>query len=237
VTEFKHYISNCSDGNVSFYAGDGDVLSNRKAILAKLGYNLTDLVVMNQSHSADFLLAGKEHKGRGACFGEEAIVNVDALITREAGVVLMAQGADCPLVAIYNEKSKVVAVIHSGWKGTQKGIIPRVLSYMSEELGCDHSFSKVVVSPYAKGCCYEVGEEFLEIFNEHPQAFIRKEGKLFFDLGVIISSQLSLFGIADDRVSFEEGCTMCGDAHYSYRKENIGSGRFALFVWMLGRKY
>jgi YfiH family protein len=232
VTEFKHYISNCSDGNVSFYAGAGDVLSNRKSIFAKLGVSLEDVVVMNQCHSADFLLAEKEHKGRGASLGEDAIVNVDALITKDVGVVLMAQGADCPLIAVYNEKSKVVAVIHSGWKGTQKGIIPRVLSYMSKDLGCDHSFSKALVSPFAKGCCYAVGEEFLEIFKEYPQSFQRKEGKLLFDLGVIIFHQLSLFGLTDDRIIFDNECTMCGDEHYSYRKESKEAGRFALLVWM-----
>lgn len=232
MTEFKYYISNSVDGNISFYAGAGDVLLNRKSILSKLGFNLENIVVMNQCHSADFLLVGKEHKGRGACFGEDSIENVDALITREAGVILMAQGADCPLVAIYNEKSKVVAVIHSGWKGTQKGIIPNVLRYMSEEIGCDHRFSKAVVSPFAKGCCYEVGEEFLEIFHEYTQAFIRKDGKLFFDLEVIISKQLSLVGITADKVNFENECTMCGNEHYSYRKESKEAGRFALLVWM-----
>ena len=150
--DFKYYISNRADGNLSFYTGTGNVLFNRKAILSKLGFSLDDLVVMNQCHSPDFLLVGKEHNGKGAFFGEDAISKVDALITKEVGVVLMAQGADCPLVAVYNEKSKVVAVIHSGWKGTQKGIIPKVLSYMSEELGCDHKFSEVVVAPFAKGC-------------------------------------------------------------------------------------
>ncbi|MEI7942122.1 MAG: polyphenol oxidase family protein [Candidatus Riflemargulisbacteria bacterium] len=235
--DYKNYISNCIDGNISFYAGSGNVLSNRKEIFSKLGLSLEDLVAMNQCHSSNFLLVGKEHKGKGAFFGEDAVPNVDALISREVGIVLMAQGADCPLVAIYNQKSKVIAVIHSGWKGTQKGIIPKVLRYMTEEIGCDHSFSEAIVTPFAKGCCYEVGDEFIEIFKDYPQAFFQKEGKLFFDLGVIIAKQLSIFGITADRVIFETGCTMCGNEHYSYRKEGKDAGRFSLLVWMEGSEY
>ena len=235
--DFKYYISNRADGNVSFYAGSGEVLSNRNKILTKLGFKLDDLVIMNQCHSADFLLAGIEHKGKGAFLGDDTIAHVDALITQEAGIILMAQGADCPLVAIFNEKTKVVAVIHSGWKGTQKEIIPKVLSYMSEEMGCDHKFTRAVVAPFAKGCCYEVGEEFLDMFQEYHKAFIRKEGKLFLDLEVVIVFQLSLFGIATDRIFFEKGCTMCSDDYYSFRKENKNAGRFSLMVWMDGCEY
>ena len=230
--DFKYYISNRADGNVSFYAGSGEVLSNRNKILTKLGFKLDDLVIMNQCHSADFLLAGIEHKGKGAFLGDDTIAHVDALITQEAGIILMAQGADCPLVAIFNEKTKVVAVIHSGWKGTQKEIIPKVLSYMSEEMGCDHKFTRAVVAPFAKGCCYEVGEEFRETFKDYPQSFIDKEGKLFFDLEVIIRNQLFSFGITQDKMVMENGCTICGDEQFSYRKEGSAAGRFCLLAWM-----
>ncbi len=234
MRDFNYYISSRNDGNLSFYAGSGDVLANRKAILDKLGFPLDDLVVMNQCHSADFLLVGKEHKGKGAFSGYDAISKVDALITKEKGIVLMAQGADCPLLGVYNEQNNVLAVIHSGWKGTKKAIIPKVLSYMSESMGCNHNYTKVVVSPFAKGCCYEVGEEFKEIFREHPQAFAIKEDKLLFDLKVIIGYQLSEFGISFENISFENNCTICGNEHFSYRKESIDAGRFGLLVWRVG---
>ncbi len=227
---FNYYISNREDGNMSFYAGSGDVLVNRKLVCSKLNLQLDDFVVMNQCHSADFLVATIEHKGRGAYSFEDAISDVDALVTKENNLVLMVQGADCPLLAVYNEKSGVVAAIHSGWKGTRAGIISNVLQYMKEEMHCNHEHTSVIIAPFAKGCCYEVGEEFRGYFDD--SALNVKGDVLFLNLEDVINTQLLSCGIKQENIRFEDGCTMCGNVHYSYRKEGKESGRFCMLVWI-----
>jgi len=229
---FNYYISNRDDGNISFYAGTGDVLANRKAICTKLGLLIENLVVMKQSHSSDFYVVGMEDASKGALNGESALNNVDALITSEKDFVLMVQGADCPLIGLYNEESGVLAAIHSGWKGTLGRIIPRVLEHMKAEMGCDHKFTKVIVSPFAKGCCYEVGEEFRETFKDNSSAFNYKDDKLFFDLEIILKEQLLSCGIRQEMIFVEDECTICGKNFYSYRKNKSNAGRFSLLVWM-----
>ncbi len=218
---FNYYISNSEDGNISFYAGAGNIILNRQKIIHKIGFTLADLVTMEQSHSANFAVVGRD----------KVISDTDALITQERGVVLMAQGADCPLLSVYNKERKILALIHSGWKGTKKGIIPNVLNYMSKEMGCNHSNTEVVIAPFARGCCYEVGKEFLEIFD-NKNAFVWNKDKLYFDLLVIIQEQLSSNSISEDRVRVNNDCTICSNHHFSYRKEGLKAGRFGLFAWL-----
>lgn len=227
---FNYYFSNKKDGNVSCYAGSGDVLANRVILLNKIGYCLDDLVVMNQTHSSSFKVVSKEDKAKGAVSINDAIDNVDALITYEKDTVLMVQGADCPLLAVFNQEKEVLAVIHSGWKGTEKGVIPNVLSYMKDEMGCNHENTKVIVSPFAKKCCYEVTEEFKLFFLRKDDAFLYKDNKIYFDLGLIIHEQLLGFGI--NNIKFDSTCTICGNEYFSYRKEGQNAGRFGLLAWM-----
>lgn len=229
---FSYYISNRDDGNISYYAGTGDVLVNRKLLLQKLGVSIDRLVVMNQCHSSDFFVVSNNHKGKGAFSGDDAINGVDALITQEKSIVLLAQGADCPLLVAYNRKKEVLSVIHSGWKGTQKEIIPNVLSYMAKSMECNNNYTEVVISPFAKSCCYEVGVDFRSSFPEYTNAFLLRDGHLYFDLSFVIKEQLLSCGIFEENIHFEIGCTMCCDSYFSFRKEGQKAGRFGLLAWM-----
>lgn len=230
MKEFNYFLSNRQDGNISFHSGVGDVLTNRKNILKKIGYPIGNLVVMNQTHSSNFFIIKKRDKSKGSISASSAINNVDALITQEKNIVLMAQSADCPLLAIYNQDNQILSVIHSGWKGTQQGIIAKVLTYMKEEMKCNHKNTKVIVSPFAKACCYEVTEEFKMFFLSNKNAFLNEKSKLYFDLGIVIKEQLREFEIED--IHYEQKCTICSNEYFSYRKEGLDSGRFCLLAWM-----
>jgi len=234
VKGFNYYISDKADGNMSFYAGDGDVTYNRRNILGKLSYSLEDLVVMNQTHSSNFMIVTKEHAGQGAYTSDNAIDNVDALITNTPDIVLMAQGADCPLLVVYNDEAKVFAVIHSGWRGTKAGIVPKILSSMVEDFGCNHEISNVIVAPFAKGCCYEVGDDYKQEFVGFNHAFNKKNNRLYFDLGVVLKDQLLSSGVPESKIDFRENCTICNADYFSYRREKDASGRFSLFACITG---
>ncbi len=59
----------------------------------------------------------------------------DALITREPGVLLIVQTADCVPILLADTKNKAIAAIHSGWRGTLARIAEKTLGQMRMEFG------------------------------------------------------------------------------------------------------
>jgi polyphenol oxidase len=225
---FKYYISTKNDGSIA-ECNNKDYLLNRKRVLDLAKLDSCTLFSMNQVHGND--LAFVDSKKLNS-YLDNKIPNVDALVTNEKNIVLLAQSADCPLIILYNQKKNILAVVHSGWKGTQKNIISKVLLYMSNNLFCDHSFTKVVFSPFAKNCCYSVGKEFLNIFSDYSSAFSFIKDVLYFDLGYVLLQQLKSNNIKQKNILFSEVCTICNDSYFSYRKEKNNAGRFGIFAWL-----
>ena len=51
----------------------------------------------------------------------------DALITGEQNIALGVVTADCLPILIHDEKNRVIATIHAGWKGLRDGIIENTI--------------------------------------------------------------------------------------------------------------
>jgi YfiH family protein len=88
----------------------------------------------------------------------------DALITREPGVLLTVQTADCIPILLADTKNRAVAAIHSGWRGTSQRIAEKTLGRMQMEFDTDPLHVIAAVGPGIGGCCYEVGHEVVKEF-------------------------------------------------------------------------
>ena len=44
--------------------------------------------------------------------------------------------ADCSPILIYDDKKKIIAAIHAGWKGAYKDIVNKVIKFMIKK-GCE----------------------------------------------------------------------------------------------------
>ena len=234
-TFLKHYMSDKQDGNLGFRTNalPQTVLENRRNLARKLNISLEQLVVMQQEHTANVRRVTVADKGKGALEKTTALAATDGLITDNPDVVLMAQGADCPLLLFFEPNRKVLGVAHSGWKGFKAGIISNILQKFVQEYGCDPAKIKVGITPSAEQCCYEVGPELIKVFSSFPQdLFINKNGKIFFDLKGAIQYQLLTLKVLPENIESIAVCTICDDNFFSYRREKENAGRFALLAWM-----
>ena len=59
----------------------------------------------------------------------------DAIITNQKNFPIAVLTADCAPILIYDNKVKMIAAIHAGWKGAFKGIINKVIKFMIKK-GC-----------------------------------------------------------------------------------------------------
>ena len=92
----------------------------------------------------------------------------DALLTRESGVLLAVQTADCIPILLADTRTRAIAAIHSGWRGTLNRIVEKTVGRMRLEFGTRPEDVIAALGPGIGGCCYEVGHE---VANEFAAKF------------------------------------------------------------------
>lgn len=125
---------------------------------------------------------------------------IDALICGTPGICLVAFGADCPIVYIADVRKGVIALAHSGRKGSEKRVVTACVERMAREFGTAPADCVAAVSPSIGPCCYPV------------------------DLWRSIEGEFQSLGI--DNVSNPRLCTACHPGlFFSYRREKGRCGR------------
>jgi YfiH family protein len=95
----------------------------------------------------------------------------DALITREPGVLLVVQTADCVPILLADKKRRAIAAIHSGWRGTVRRIAAKALGRMQMEFDTQPEDVIAALGPGIGQSCYEVGTEVAAEFQaQFPNA-------------------------------------------------------------------
>ncbi len=97
---------------------------------------------------------------------KEELDGYDALVTGLPGVAVGVHTADCVPVLLYDPRRRVVAAIHSGWKGTVQRISQKVLFVMKSDFGSDAADVRAVIGPAIGPDSFQVGEEVVQFFKE-----------------------------------------------------------------------
>jgi len=141
------------------------VESNRRKLAAALGAGAMPLVTLRQIHSDIVHLITRNQEGHSNP------LQGDALLTREPGLLLTVQTADCIPILLADNRTRAVAAIHAGWRGTLKRISQKALGRMRMEFGTRPEDVLVALGPGIGGCCYEVGHEVAREFAaQFPEA-------------------------------------------------------------------
>ena len=144
-----------------------------------------------------------------------------ATALRDAAALVFV--ADCLPVLLAADGA--VAAVHCGWRGLAGGIVEEGMLAM-REVGAQGPVT-AVVGAGARGCCYEVGEEVLEHFEDVPGARV---GERNLALEAVAAAKLAEAGVAE--VHDVGLCTMCrGDLFFSHRADGGVTGRQAGVVW------
>ena len=145
----------------------------------------------------------------------------DALITNIPGCALGVRTADCLPIILHDAHRNAIAVVHAGWRGSERGIAPLVLERMKKLFGTEPRDIRAYLGPAAHACCYEVQEGF-----GVQEEIIPRRGKLFFDNIAYNISQLISHGVPRGSIDTSSSvCTICNESHHSYRREGDKSGR------------
>lgn len=95
----------------------------------------------------------------------EDLEGIDALITSLREVAIGVRSADCVPILLYDPIQKVVAAIHSGWRGTILRISQKVIKKMEAEFHTEVSDIKAVICPSIGPDAFQVGPEVVAAFE------------------------------------------------------------------------
>jgi polyphenol oxidase len=194
-----------------------------------------------QKHTADVRLVENIDDTRQPEKSLGETVYCDALTTRTPRILLGVKTADCVPVLLADARSGACAAVHAGWRGTLASIVARTLERMAKEFGVEAADVSAAIGPAARGCCYEVGNEVIEAFQEKfsdaASIFNKtRDGHALVDLQRANREQLIAAGISPERIYAAPLCTMCRtDLFFSYRREKRTHGRTGRLMSVIGK--
>ena len=164
-----------------------NILKNLTTVEKKIKSNSNRIVLLDQTHSNKFYFIDKNFKLNNKKF------RGDALITNKSNTPIAVLTADCAPVLIFDQKNKMIAAIHVGWKGAYKDIVKKVIEFMITKGSISKNIT-AVVGPSISLNSYEVQQNFIEKFikkDVKTKLFFKKiEDKNYFNLNKYIAYQL-----------------------------------------------
>lgn len=151
------YTLNCE--NIDFSFKRKDTASSYEKLCKALNLKGENILVPKQTHTDTVKCVNK-------IVPEDELIDVDGLITDKKDIVLASRNADCILFLFYDPIKKVIANVHSGWKGTFKKIALKTVLKMQTNYGCNPKDIYCFISPSIRKCHFEVDEDVKDLCME-----------------------------------------------------------------------
>lgn len=182
----------------------GRVMDRWRALLATTG--LEAGVHARQVHEADIWIH-REVGGPGIL----VMNGLDGHLTDRTGLLLSVGVADCTPVSIADPQTRVVALVHAGWRGTAAGIVERGIHRIVESWDSAPERLWVHCGPAICGACYEVGPEVhAAIHPDRPPPSTNTP----IDVRAAIVERALARGVPAAQVSVSGHCTRCGPSDF-----------------------
>jgi len=212
-------VFSTAKNHMNFYRKTNDGRKNLESI--KKWFSVNAVAYLSQVHSDT------------VCIYDGTVQTGDAIITDQPGIAIGVFTADCVPVLIYDPVKKAAAAVHSGWRGTYSRIVCKTIERMEKEYGSKPSSLKVFIGPHIRDCCYEVGDEVITKFNNDE---LYKGADIFagthLSMEKCILWQLKKYGVPDENIKTENGCTFCSkDNFHSYRRGDTSKRQFS-FIYI-----
>ncbi len=217
-------VSPLPDGalNLTEFKGDQKekVEENRRRFQKAIGAGKAPLVTARQTHSTERCVIEYADQARGPR------PECDAMITGLPDMLLAIQTADCLPILIADTRSKVIAAIHAGWRGTANRITERTVADLMLLMGVNTYDCIVALGPTACARCYEVGTDVIEQFKKEFGYWrnlfsdFKEGGKAHSDICAANIQQLAFCGFDPENIYVAPYCTMHqNELFFSHRRE------------------
>jgi len=243
--QFKRLLKYGIKHAYTFKSGDIDFAFNQdkneksyEALCKALDINFENVVQPVQTHT-DIV------KCIDSCLSTNELQNVDGLITNKPNIALTSKNADCILFLFYDPVKKVIANVHSGWRGTFQKIAEKAVIKMINYYGCKAEDILCFICPSIRKCHFEVSEDVKDLAVEIFKFTNRLDD--FIEIGEIVDGDqkynidtvkinrilLTELGIKEKNIVDCNICSVCnGDKVESVRVDGDKSKRATAIIML-----
>lgn len=209
-------------------------INDYKDLCNAIEINYINCVKPCQNHTKNIrVVKQKMNKGK-LDFEQEEYKETDGLITNQQQIALATTNADCILLIFFDPVKKVIANVHSGWRGTLQRISVQAVNKMKNEFNCNPKDIICCICPSIRKCHFDVHSDVQELYyNEFKElkeiddliVKIPDEDKWTIDTVEINKIILKQAGLETENIIDSGICSVCNsDLIHSYRVEKEGYG-------------
>lgn len=217
-----------------------NVLENYRRMAAALGTVPERMVLSHQGHTVNLRRVTEEDAGKGLTCPRD-YENVDGFLTDVKDLTLVTFYADCVPLFFLDPVKRVIALSHSGWRGTAARMGRVTVERMHREFGCDPEDILAGIGPSICRDCYEVDETvyrgFAENFSEQERAAVFTPGRPgHYQLDLWLANRIVLEGAGIPAANIETAglCTSCyRDLLFSHRATGGKRGLMCAFITLI----
>ena len=200
-------------------------------ICTAIGCNYKNTVKPNQAHTDEIKEVTDKIVIDGPDFNLEEYNHTDGLITNQNNIILATTNADCILLLFFYTVKRVIANVHSGWKGTLQRISVKAVKKMCDEFGSNPKDIICCICPSIRKCHFEVRKDVQEQFENEFKGLQQindiivpvSEEKWSIDTVLINKIILEEAGLLHENIIDSGICSVCNsDLIHSYRVEKEG---------------
>lgn len=201
------------------------ITQNRENFLKSINIGSSRIVSPLLAHGNQVMKVDGKDAGK-------IIPNTDGLITNSTQVFLTITVADCLPIFLFDEEKKVIALVHAGWRGLQKGIVDNAVSQFIKDFGSDPKNIIAGIGPCICARHYEVKEDVSSEFKDYPQAISNTDGRISLDLKQIARQKLIKLGLKQENIEISSECTYeLENKYFSFRRDKPAEVQAMLAVF------
>lgn len=206
-----------------------------------IGEDWINVVKCNQDHTKNIKIVSDKINQDKPDFNLKQYDKTDGLITNKSNLILATTNADCILILFFDPVKKVIANVHSGWKGTLQRISVEAVENMIKQYNCKPEDIICCICPSIRKCHFEVDEdvkdkfakefsEFFEIVNDNIDfkdiiEYNKITNKWHIDTVLINKNILKNIGLKENNIIDCNICSVCNsEIIHSFRVEKEGYG-------------
>lgn len=226
----RNYRTSQSKGEEKY----NKVINDYKDLCTAIGTDHKNCVKPCQEHTKNIRIVKQKMNRGNLDFEQEEYKSTDGLITNQDNITLATTNADCILLIFFDPVKKVIANVHSGWRGTLQRISVKAVNKMKNEFGCNPQDIICCICPSIRKCHFKVHSDVQEpYYNEFKNlkeidnliVTILNEDRWSIDTVEINKIILKQAGLREENIIDCEICSVCNsDQIHSFRVEKEGYG-------------
>ena len=218
-----------SSMNLRFNCNDSreNVLKNFEIICNEIDIDYKRLILSHQVHEDKVVPVTSADCGNGIVYPNR-FESADALICGEKNVPIATFFADCVPIFFLDPKNKVIALAHSGWKGTVKNIAAKTVDAFEKLYNSRTEDILCAIGPSIGVCCFEVGDEVSDVFFDKFGDSVLEKHADRWHVNLQKAIELELRNAGAVHIDTANICTACNsNLLFSHRKTNGRRGNMA----------